>query len=102
MYPLPSGWPHLQDKLFRRRALFFRKPMSPSIQKAMEQLGLLQDRIEAWSREVELEILSRRSSIASAASRQEQQPLARQTTQSDGKGMLLAKDYQYHIYLQDV
>ncbi|XP_071485691.1 coiled-coil domain-containing protein 178-like [Diadema antillarum] len=67
IYPLPEGWPRLQDKIFRRRALFFRKPMPPSIAKAVEQLQLLQDRIEAWSREVELEILSRRSSVISAA-----------------------------------
>nr|XP_054772719.1 coiled-coil domain-containing protein 178-like [Lytechinus pictus] len=68
VYPLPDGWPRLQDKLFTRRALFFRKPMSPSIAKAAEQLRLLQDRIEAWSREVELDILSRRSSMVSAVS----------------------------------
>eukprot|EP00057_Strongylocentrotus_purpuratus_P005193 XP_003730402.1 PREDICTED: uncharacterized protein LOC100894094 [Strongylocentrotus purpuratus] len=94
VYPLPAGWPRLQDKLFKRRAMFFRKPMSPSIAKAAEQLRLLQDRIEAWSREVELDILSRRSSVISAASEASKQAVppsrgggdvSTRLTQADGK-----------------
>lgn len=62
VYPLPDGWPRLQEKLFKRRNLYFRKPTSPSISNVIHHLQQLQDKIEAWSREVELEILSQRSS----------------------------------------
>lgn len=62
VYPLPDGWPRLQEKLFKRRNLYFRKPASPSISNVIHHLQQLQDKIEAWSREVELEILSQRSS----------------------------------------
>ncbi|XP_071807760.1 coiled-coil domain-containing protein 178-like [Asterias amurensis] len=66
-YSIPEGWPRIHDKIFRRRALFFRKPASTSIDKAIEHLHKLQDRIEMWSREVELEIYSRRSSTVAAS-----------------------------------
>ncbi|XP_022102593.1 coiled-coil domain-containing protein 178-like [Acanthaster planci] len=62
LYPIPDGWPRLHDKIFKRRALFFRKPASTNVDLALEHLQKLQDRFEIWSREVELEILSRRSS----------------------------------------
>ncbi|XP_038056711.1 coiled-coil domain-containing protein 178-like [Patiria miniata] len=67
LYPIPEGWPRLHDKIFKRRALFFRKPASTSVELAMEHLQKLQDRIEIWSREVELEILSRRPSVIAAS-----------------------------------
>ena len=46
--PTTRCWPRLHNKIYRRHALFFRKPLSPSIAKAAEHLMQLQDRIEAW------------------------------------------------------
>lgn len=62
MHPLPEGWPRLQEKLFKRRNLYFRKPVSASISNVIHHLQKLQNKLEAWSREVELEILSQHSS----------------------------------------
>ncbi|XP_070555830.1 coiled-coil domain-containing protein 178-like [Ptychodera flava] len=68
LFPLLSGWPRLQDKIFRRRALYFKKPMSVSIDTAVEHIQKLQDRLEEWSRDVEMEVLSRKSTSSRATS----------------------------------
>ncbi|KAJ8034089.1 hypothetical protein HOLleu_24515 [Holothuria leucospilota] len=66
VHPLPEGWPRLQEKLFKRRNLYFRKPVSASISNVIHHLQKLQNKLEAWSREVELEILSQHSSTGNS------------------------------------
>ncbi|XP_033123693.1 coiled-coil domain-containing protein 178-like isoform X2 [Anneissia japonica] len=68
-FQIPEGWPRLHEMIFKKRALFFRKPASNSVNRAAENLHKLQERLEEWSKEVELEIFSRKSSVSRASSK---------------------------------
>ncbi|XP_077991434.1 uncharacterized protein LOC144445672 [Glandiceps talaboti] len=68
LFPLPPGWPRLQDMIFKRKTLYFKKPMSVSIIRAIDHIESLQDRLEDWSRDVEMEILSHKSTSSRATS----------------------------------
>ncbi|XP_071952787.1 coiled-coil domain-containing protein 178-like [Antedon mediterranea] len=66
-YQIPEGWPKLHEVIFKKRALYFQKPASNSVNRVAENLQKLQDRLEEWSKDVELEILSSCGSNLSAS-----------------------------------
>ena len=60
-FPLPEGWPKI-PQLFVRRSWNFTTAISPSVNKAISHLELLQNTLEDWAKEVEKEILTEMSS----------------------------------------
>ncbi|XP_006822410.1 uncharacterized protein LOC102808581 [Saccoglossus kowalevskii] len=90
LLPLPQGWPRLQDQIFRRRALSFKKPVSTSIDHAISHIQKLQDRLEEWARDVEFEIMSRKTNSSCATSvccsNRDSATSARERTVTDTRG----------------